>query len=65
MTISDTAEAMPRLDTFERLESEVRLYSRSFPAVFTTARGAEMFDEAGRTASCTGSTWPRLRSATS
>ena len=30
------------------LESEVRSYCRSWPAVFTTARGAVMEDEAGR-----------------
>ena len=33
---------------FERLESEVRGYCRSWPAVFDTARGAEMYDEHGR-----------------
>jgi diaminobutyrate-2-oxoglutarate transaminase len=38
------------LDTsvFERLESEVRTYCRSFPTVFERAKGALLFDEAGR-----------------
>lgn len=35
------------MDTFERLESEVRSYCRSFPAVFTEARGEYMIDENG------------------
>ena len=33
---------------FETLESEVRSYCRSFPAVFARSRGHEVFDEAGR-----------------
>ncbi|HSP57725.1 MAG TPA: diaminobutyrate--2-oxoglutarate transaminase [Halomonas sp.] len=32
----------------ERMESEVRTYSRSFPVVFTTARNARLTDEQGR-----------------
>ncbi|MFQ3787418.1 diaminobutyrate--2-oxoglutarate transaminase [Halomonas sp. A29] len=32
----------------ERLESNVRTYSRSFPVVFTTARNARLTDEEGR-----------------
>ncbi|HKI61682.1 MAG TPA: diaminobutyrate--2-oxoglutarate transaminase [Mariprofundaceae bacterium] len=32
---------------FEEMESEVRGYIRSFPAVFDAARGSEMFDEHG------------------
>lgn len=32
---------------FEEMESEVRGYIRSFPAVFDTAVGSEMFDEHG------------------
>jgi len=32
---------------FEEMESEVRGYIRSFPAVFDVARGSEMFDEHG------------------
>ena len=35
------------MQTFERMESEVRGYCRSFPTVFTTARGAVLIDEAG------------------
>jgi diaminobutyrate-2-oxoglutarate transaminase len=34
--------------TFERLESEVRSYCRTFPAVFSTARGSRMTAEDGR-----------------
>ena len=33
--------------TFETYESQVRSYCRHFPAVFTKARGAKMFDEDG------------------
>lgn len=33
--------------TFETYESQVRSYCRHFPAVFTTARGAMMYDEEG------------------
>jgi len=36
------------VDTFERLESEVRIYCRTFPAVFTSARGARIAAEDGR-----------------
>ncbi|MBF0282670.1 MAG: diaminobutyrate--2-oxoglutarate transaminase [Zetaproteobacteria bacterium] len=32
---------------FEEMESEVRGYIRSFPALFDTAKGSEMFDEQG------------------
>ena len=34
--------------TFERMESEVRSYSRSIPAVFDRAQGAQLFDSKGR-----------------
>ncbi|MDN3526430.1 diaminobutyrate--2-oxoglutarate transaminase [Halomonas sabkhae] len=34
--------------TLERMESEVRTYSRSFPVVFTQARNARLTDEEGR-----------------
>ncbi|MGC9500919.1 diaminobutyrate--2-oxoglutarate transaminase [Streptomyces sp. WG7] len=34
---------------FETMESEVRSYSRAWPTVFTTARGAHLHDENGRT----------------
>ncbi len=36
------------METFERLESAVRSYSRVWPVVFATARGHQLFDEAGR-----------------
>jgi diaminobutyrate-2-oxoglutarate transaminase len=36
------------LETFGRLESEVRGYIRSFPTVFDRARGAHLYDEDGR-----------------
>ncbi len=36
------------MNTIEALESNVRTYSRSFPAVFNKARGSIMFTEAGR-----------------
>ena len=35
------------MKTFRRLESEVRGYCRSFPTIFTTARGAILEDEKG------------------
>lgn len=35
-------------NTFEQHESEVRGYCRNFPAVFSSAKGAWMTDEAGR-----------------
>jgi len=36
------------MDSFERLESEVRAYCREFPVVFERAQGSELFDEQGR-----------------
>lgn len=36
------------LSIFDRMESEVRGYVRSFPVVFERARGSLLFDEAGR-----------------
>ncbi|HJL19329.1 MAG TPA: diaminobutyrate--2-oxoglutarate transaminase [Sandaracinaceae bacterium LLY-WYZ-13_1] len=36
------------IQTFERLESEVRSYCRAFPTVFTTAEGAELTDADGK-----------------
>jgi len=33
---------------FEEMESEVRGYVRSFPAIFDVAKGAELFDEHGK-----------------
>jgi 4-aminobutyrate aminotransferase-like enzyme len=40
----------PTDDVFERTESNVRTYSRSFPAVFDRAKGALLYDEDGRVA---------------
>lgn len=36
------------METFERLESNVRGYCRGWPTVFTRARGSELWDESGR-----------------
>jgi len=36
------------MDSFERLESQVRIYSRTFPAVFNKAKGAFLYDTNGR-----------------
>ena len=36
------------MNTFEQYESEVRGYCRSFPAMFTSAKGAWMIDAEGR-----------------
>ncbi len=36
------------MNTFERLESEVRGYCRSFPAIFSSAKGAWMTDTTGK-----------------
>jgi diaminobutyrate-2-oxoglutarate transaminase len=43
-----TARAPRRFATFERLESRVRSYSRSFPTVFDRASGAFLYDADGR-----------------
>jgi len=37
-----------KLATFERMESQVRSYSRSFPKLFSKARGATLYGEDGR-----------------
>lgn len=39
---------MVGMDIFNRVESRVRSYSRTFPAVFTRARGVTLFDEHDR-----------------
>ncbi|MFF3754761.1 diaminobutyrate--2-oxoglutarate transaminase [Streptomyces sp. NPDC002018] len=39
----------PDVSVFEDLESEVRLYCRTFPVVFQRAKGAELHTEDGRT----------------
>ncbi len=36
------------MNTFERLESQVRTYSRAFPTVFTKATGPRLTDERGK-----------------
>lgn len=36
------------MNVFEKLESEVRSYCRAFPTVFTTAKGATLTDENGK-----------------
>jgi diaminobutyrate-2-oxoglutarate transaminase len=36
------------MNTFDLLESEVRIYSRQFPVVFTKGVGSKMFDEQGK-----------------
>ena len=36
------------LKIFDRMESEVRGYCRSFPAMFSTAKGAWMTDDKGQ-----------------
>ncbi|UFJ41183.1 diaminobutyrate--2-oxoglutarate transaminase [Brevibacillus humidisoli] len=41
------AEVQKPLHVFEQLESEVRSYCRSFPAVFTKASGYRLWDRAG------------------
>lgn len=49
IVVEDRANgAEPDVATFERLESNVRLYCRKFPAVFAAAKGAELFTEDGR-----------------
>ncbi|NLW69979.1 MAG: diaminobutyrate--2-oxoglutarate transaminase [Eubacteriaceae bacterium] len=38
---------MEKKELFETYESEVRSYCRNLPAVFTTAKGSKMYDDAG------------------
>ncbi|MBP1849416.1 diaminobutyrate--2-oxoglutarate transaminase [Rhizobium halophytocola] len=44
----NTSNNTTRLATFERVESQVRSYSRSFPKMFDRAVGATIFDDKGR-----------------
>ena len=44
--MKDEVNAMD-IKAFETYESEVRSYCRHFPAVFTKAKGAKMYDEDG------------------
>ncbi len=46
--VTDALAEGSEVGVFETLESNVRAYCRTFPVVFTTARGAELFDESGR-----------------
>ncbi len=46
---TETALAPLAQDIYNRRESNVRSYCRSFPAVFTTAQGAHLHDDRGRT----------------
>src|SRR5947209_6436662 len=41
-------ERITLMKTFDLLESEVRIYCRDFPAVFTKGVGSRLFDEQGR-----------------
>jgi diaminobutyrate-2-oxoglutarate transaminase len=40
-------DSVPGMMVIERSESNVRSYSRGFPAVFSTAKGSLLYDEAG------------------
>ena len=48
MHLSPPLVPLSETSIFEQLESEVRTYCRSFPAVFRRAKGAELYDESGR-----------------
>lgn len=48
MTMSEVIGAPNDMQAFEALESNVRAYSRSFPAIFSRARGSIMLTENGR-----------------
>ncbi len=43
-----TDKTEPEKNIFERLESEVRAYCRSFPTVFVKAKGSKLWDAEGR-----------------
>jgi diaminobutyrate-2-oxoglutarate transaminase len=47
-TLAESNAKVNSLDVFVALESNVRTYSRTFPVIFTSARGAHMWDEDGR-----------------
>jgi len=49
-TVSNTKDDTPStgFPTFERLESEVRGYCRSFPVMFNKAQGSYLFDQEGK-----------------
>jgi diaminobutyrate-2-oxoglutarate transaminase len=48
MQITSQPEPARPFETFERLESEVRSYSRSFPTIFGRAQGSWLHDNTGR-----------------
>ncbi|MCL6632467.1 MAG: diaminobutyrate--2-oxoglutarate transaminase, partial [Alicyclobacillus herbarius] len=48
MAATNRTSMMSPLTTFEKYESNVRSYIRSFPAVFTTAKGSRLQDVYGR-----------------
>src|SRR5215469_2385950 len=48
MLLAKTRGSQPRNETFARYESKVQSYARSFPTVFTRARGTEVWDAQGR-----------------
>ena len=48
MTNRQTSTPPSKTEVFERLESKVRSYARSFPAVITRALGTELWDVDGK-----------------
>ncbi|MFC7698446.1 hypothetical protein ACFQX9_17335 [Bradyrhizobium sp. GCM10028915] len=46
--MANALDQSPKMERFEILESNVRPYSRSFPAIFSRARGSIMLTEDGR-----------------
>lgn len=46
-TTPNTPDTDPSFATFKKLESQVRSYARSFPAVFERARGCRLYDQDG------------------
>ena len=48
MSNRQTSTHPNKAEVFERLESNVRSYARSFPAVFTRALGTELWDVDGK-----------------
>ncbi|GIQ68976.1 diaminobutyrate--2-oxoglutarate transaminase [Xylanibacillus composti] len=48
MTNANVMEKPQTIELFEELESQVRSYIRSFPTVFTKAKGYRLWDEAGK-----------------
>jgi diaminobutyrate-2-oxoglutarate transaminase len=48
MVAKQTNNGQPDVNVFGRMESNVRSYARSFPALFNRARGTELWDAQGR-----------------